>query len=130
LLEHDLFGKPVSTFPDHAQSGQPATHSGNVRRQSSRLRIQKYDAAASHVFCFQHIDAVRGIAATLRAVVQLFGSITPFVFLISHSRFDRLGAFGFSVACTRTCTQCNSPTLSRDSFRREAIVLGLALLKQ
>jgi hypothetical protein len=40
LIEHDLFGKPASTFPDHAL--------GNLRRRSvRRLVIKAQEARAS-----------------------------------------------------------------------------------
>jgi hypothetical protein len=37
-VEHDLFGKPVSTFPDHALSGKPARWARKGRVPSIRDR--------------------------------------------------------------------------------------------
>src|SRR6202030_588391 len=38
LIEHDLFGKPVPTFPDHAEGAEfrPNTPSGNTARALGR----------------------------------------------------------------------------------------------
>jgi hypothetical protein len=40
LIEHDLFGKPVSTFPDHALAGHvPADKLDFLARKSRRFTI-------------------------------------------------------------------------------------------
>jgi tellurite resistance protein len=41
LMEHDLFGKPVATFPDHAQSAS------NVRRTEQRAMLARLWAPGS-----------------------------------------------------------------------------------
>jgi hypothetical protein len=37
LFEHDLFGKPVSTFPDHALAQSRAFRTVNAREAIERL---------------------------------------------------------------------------------------------
>src|ERR1700691_4552305 len=44
LIEHDLFGKPVSTFPDHAPGDRP-----RMRKLPPLNAVRTFEAAARHV---------------------------------------------------------------------------------
>jgi hypothetical protein len=53
--EHDLFGKPVSTFPDHALI-RPALALGAVPlpKAEEKKSDDKYKAYLAEKFCYQH----------------------------------------------------------------------------
>jgi hypothetical protein len=45
LIAHDLFGKPIPTFPDHARRISPSTTNGlEVKTKTMRRRPQRMGA--------------------------------------------------------------------------------------
>jgi uncharacterized integral membrane protein len=87
-MEHDLIGKPVSTFPDHART--------EAAMRWFYLAIVIVFVAATLIFVLQNFDLVtmaflglriRAPLALLVAVVYVLGAITggSFYALLRHS---------------------------------------------